>query len=104
MGKENMLIGILIEDSYTISFKEVCAQYHIPEELLVELIEQGLFDNQSTEPKKLQLDQKAIHKIESAFRLHKDLGINIPGVTLAIELLEEIEKMHQELAILRRHF
>ena len=95
---------MLIDETTTYSFVEVCHKYHIREELLIEMIEQGLFPDQPTEPEQIALDQKALRRIESAFRLHRDLGINLPGVALALELLEEIEKMHKELDILRKHF
>lgn len=104
MSKDNLLIGVLIEDTSTISFTEVCLKYNIPKELLIDMMEEGLFPNQPTEPEQIALDQKALRRIESAFRLHKDLGINLPGVALAIDLLEEIEKMHKELDILYKHF
>lgn len=104
MSQNNLVIGVLIEESETITYTEVCQKYNIPEKLLVEMMEQGLFSNQSTRLNELQLNQKELHKIESAFRLHRDLGINLPGVVLAIELLERIEQMDDELNILRKHF
>jgi chaperone modulatory protein CbpM len=104
MNKDSLLIGVLIEETTTISFVEVCRKYNIPKELLSEMVEQGLFPNQPNEPEKITLSQKELRRIESAFRLHRDLGINLPGVALALELLEEMEKMHQELDILRKHF
>ena len=104
MSKDTLLIGVLIEETTTISFSEVCRKYNIPKELLIEMIEQGLFPNQTTQIEQVALDQKALRRLESAFRLHRDLGINMPGVALALELLEEIEKMHSELDILRKHF
>lgn len=94
---------MLIEESETITYTEVCRKYNIPEKLLIEMMEQGLFSNQSTRLNELQLNQKELQKIESAFRLHRDLGINLPGVVLAIELLERIERMDSELNILRKH-
>lgn len=104
MGKDNVLIGILVEDCYQVSFNELCAHYKISEPLLIEMLEQGLLDKPSTDLKQLNLDLKDIQRIESAFRLHKDLGINMPGVTLVLELLDKLDQMHQELEILRRHF
>ncbi|MGC1181707.1 chaperone modulator CbpM [Legionella sp.] len=102
MNKDNILIGILIEESETKTYTEVCHKYNIPEKLLMEMMEQGLFANQSTEIEQLKLNQNELHHIESAFRLHQDLGINLPGVVLAIELLEEIKKLKDELNILRK--
>lgn len=103
MSKDNLLIGMLIEETTTYTFIEVCHRYNIPEALLNEMIEYGLFPNQPTDPQKIALDQKSLRRIESAFRIHQDLGINLPGVALALELLEKIDKMQNELEILRKH-
>ena len=104
MSKDIFLTGVLIKETTTFSFREVCHKYNISQELLTDMIEQGLFPNQPTEPDQIALDQKALHRIEVAFRLHKDLGVNLSGVALALELLEEMEKMRNELDILRKHF
>lgn len=104
MKQNNILIGVLIEDSETISYTEVCHKYNIPKELLTEMMEYGLFSNQSAQIEQLKLNPKELKRIESAFRLHRDLGINLPGVVLAIELLEKIEHLDGELTILHRHF
>lgn len=104
MDKETILTGVLIERTATLTLIEVCDKYHIPKELLIEMLDEGLFSNQSTQPEAIALDQNALRRIEIAFRLHKDLELNLPGVVLAIELLEELGKMNDELAILRKHF
>ncbi|MDR3442769.1 MAG: chaperone modulator CbpM [Legionella sp.] len=104
MKQNNILIGVLIEDSETISYTEVCHKYNIPKELLTEMMEYGLFSNQSSQIEQLKLNPQELKRIESAFRLHRDLGINLPGVVLAIELLEKIEHLDEELNILHRHF
>lgn len=104
MSTNNPLIGVLIEETTTVSFVEVCHQYNIPENLLIEMVEYGLFPDQPTDKAKIALDQKALRRLESAFRLHRDLEINLPGVALALELLEKIEAMQHELDILRKHF
>lgn len=104
MNTETILTAVLVEDTTTFSFVEVCQKYHIPKELLREMIEQGFFDIQSSAEEQLSLDQQALRRMEAAFRLHRDLGINLPGVALALDLLEELEKMRSELDILRKHF
>lgn len=104
MDNDTLLIGVLIEESYSISFKEVCQKYSIPKELLIEMVEQGLVNSQSHEIENSRLNPQDLRRIESAFRLHRDLGINLPGVALALDLLEEMEHLRNELEILRKHF
>lgn len=97
-----LITGIVIEESTTYTIEEVCQHYHIPKALLVELIEYGLFDNNTTQLELIKLDQKALRTMETAFRLHRDLDINLPGVALAVELLEKIDNMRDELRMLRK--
>lgn len=104
MNKEHYVVGVLVEESKTYSFVELCHQYPIPKDMLVELIEQGLLSKTPEHIEDLLLNQTEVRRIQAAFRLHQDLGINMAGVTLAMELLDEMEKMQQELDILRRHF
>lgn len=101
MSKDTILTGVLIEESTTISFIEVCHRYHIPEALLMEMIEEGFFNTPSIEQERIALNQNELRKMEKAFRLHRDLGVNLPGVALALELLEEMEHLRQELDVLK---
>ena len=103
MSEKNRITTVLIDESTTFSSIEICQRYHIPETLLIEMLEHGLFSNQSSRIEDLQINIKELNKIESAFRLHQDLDINLPGVVLALELLEKIEQLDNELSVLRKY-
>ncbi|MFA6303212.1 MAG: chaperone modulator CbpM [Legionella sp.] len=103
MSNDSIITGVIIEETVTYSVVEVCDRYHIPEQLVEEMIEHGLFDVPSNNVKTLVLHQKDLQKIESAMRLHQDLGINLPGVALALDLLEQLENLSKELDVLRRY-
>lgn len=102
MADKTITTGILMDENNAISFIEVCEKYDISEALLEELIEHGLFTESELQIKKILFDAKKQIRIQSASRLHQDLGINTPGVVLALELLDEIETIRRELAILKR--
>lgn len=101
MTQENYVVGVLIEESTLVPFVEVCQKYNIPEPLLIEMLEEGLF---SVQAQKQQLNLNDLQRLTSACRLHRDLGINLAGVALALDLLDEMNTMRQELDILRKHF
>lgn len=104
MNNDKVVTGVLIKETTTYTFMEVCKKYSIPIELLQEMIDQGLFASQSTDPEQIQWDLKSLQRLESAFRLHRDLDINLPGVALVLDLLEQIDQMQRELEVLRKHF
>ena len=90
---------LVVDEGKTYTFVEVSQQLNIPEDLLNEMQAYGLFEAIIQHNRAL-IDQLALQKIESALRLHNDLGINLQGVVLALELLDEIEELRQRLAIL----
>ncbi|MBA2649021.1 MAG: molecular chaperone [Legionella sp.] len=101
MDKDKLLTGVIIEEIKCI---DICNQYNVSKELLMDMLEEGLFNIQPDNVKKLSLDPMTVQRIETAIRLHKDLRINVPGVVLAVELLEKMDALYKELDILRKHF
>ncbi|MDP3559599.1 MAG: chaperone modulator CbpM [Legionellaceae bacterium] len=98
---QTTLIATIIDEHTTYTFVEVCQQLHIPEALLLEMEEHGLFTPIISNKQHL-LNQQALQRIEAACRLHRDLEINLAGVVLALELLDQLEELQQRLAILER--
>lgn len=97
------LTGIIIDEESTLTYVEVCERLQIPEELLHEMEVHGLFIAVSINQDKV-LSQRAFQRIEAACRLQQDLGVNLPGAVLAIELQEALEALRKQLKILERHF
>ena len=75
----------------------------LSEELLMDLMEHGLLGELSLSPKEIQFDNDMLARIRAAHRLQHDLELNLQGVILALELLDEMSKMRDELDVLRRH-
>lgn len=98
----SVITAIVMEETASYSLIEVCDKYHIPKELLLEMIEEGLFSHKPSDIQHLTLVQRDLQRIESALRLHRDLGVNLAGVALALDLLDELDKLRRELGVLRR--
>lgn len=104
MKKDEIIIGMLIENGEPLSYVEICKQFAINKDILREMMDFGIFSNSDTQLEDLKFTARETAKIEAAFRLRKDLGINLPGIALALELLEKIKNLDEELSILRKHF
>ena len=105
MDKNTIITGTLMDDNtIDISFTQVCHLYHIPEEVLIELLEYGLFNEVTQPTKQVAFNPSMLNRIQSARRLQDDLDVNLPGVVLILELRDELERMRNELNILRHHF
>lgn len=95
---DNHITGILIDEDTTFSLEDVCSHYNISETLLHEMQEHGLL--QLTHA---TLDSKTFYRIQTASRLHEDLGVNLPGIMLVLDLLDDLEHTRNELMMLQRH-
>tara|TARA_Y100000588_G_C14265486_1_gene929668 strand:- start:2219 stop:2551 length:333 start_codon:yes stop_codon:yes gene_type:complete len=102
MTEHQIIAGIVVDKSNRITFFEVCERYNIPEQDLIDLIEYGIIDADIDDCKSALFGFDALERIFSALRLKKDLGINTPGIALALELLDKIEHIEREIAILKR--
>lgn len=103
MVDKTIITAVLVDENTNISFVEICHQYHIPEELLQEMIEYGFFGQTTASIDTITFDNQMLKRILSARRLQQDLALNIPGIILALELIEELTQVRDELAILQRH-
>lgn len=103
MGDKTIVAGVLMDETITLSFVEVCQTCDISEEILLEMLEHGLFREQARPVRKTEFEANTLRRIQSACRLQADLGINVPGVVLVLELLDELEQARNELSILQRH-
>lgn len=103
MKKQTITTGLLMDEHTQISYTEICETYEIDEAFLQELAEHGLIEQTASNLKQQTFDHHTVTRIQSARRIQHDLGVNTPGVVLAIELLEELEQLRDELNILKRH-
>lgn len=103
MGEKTVIHAKWLSEQVSISSVEICQKCRISEELLLEMLEHGLLDSEAFDLKSVTFDYQTLEKIELVKRLMQDLGINLAGVALVLDLLEALDKAHDELRILRRH-
>lgn len=103
MRDKKIVTGLIMDETTTVTFVEICEQYDIPEDFLVEMIEFGLIEPGVEDIKQATFDCQSLVRIQSAKRLKRDLGMNMPGIALALDLLDKLDRLQDELDILHRH-
>ena len=103
MDRNTVITGELLDENTTISFPQVCHMYHISEDVLIELLEHGLIKEITPPVQQVNFNPYMLSRIQSARRLQEDLDVNLQGVILALELRDELDRVRQELVVLRRH-
>lgn len=87
-----------------VSFDELCAICHITPDFVIELVAYGTIEPHGNSVSTWRFDAHQLHIIRTATRLHHDLEVNHAGIALAIDLLQQVNDLQVELAILKRYF
>ncbi|MDJ0778963.1 MAG: chaperone modulator CbpM [Gammaproteobacteria bacterium] len=97
---DNALRGELLDDGIELSLAELCRACQLPAERIFELVEEGIVEPRGRTPARWRFHALHLRRVRRAQRLQRDLGVNTPGIALALELLEEVESLRARL----RHF
>lgn len=93
---------LTLDEQSLLSLAELCRCCDLAAEELVAMVEEGLLDPRGPNPRQWQFPASDLPRIQAAQRLQRDLGINLAGVALALELLEEMDRMRGRLRLLER--
>lgn len=94
---EKIVNGILIDEQTEFTLDELTQACGCDEQWVVKLVEQGVIDPAGQTITHWRFSGSCLRRVHTATRLQKDLGVNVSGVALAIELLEEVENLRAKL-------
>jgi chaperone modulatory protein CbpM len=90
------LRGEIFDERAVLSVTELSRMFAVEERHIVELVEEGVLNVIEIHSSEWRFSGAALRRARIALRLERDLGINLPGVALALELLEELEQLRRE--------
>lgn len=94
---ENTYTGTLLDEQNEITLEELTQACSGEIEWVVELVNEGILEPHGADMKKWSFTSVSLLKARTARRLQQDLGINIAGVALALDLMKEIEALQTRL-------
>jgi chaperone modulatory protein CbpM len=95
-----ILTGMLIDETTTFNLQEVCYTCNVSVDIIIEMVEHGLAEPQQRTTQDWHFAPEALKRLIIALRLQQDLGVNIPGAALALDLLNELQTLRKQLTIL----
>ena len=101
MTENRALRGQVVEEETLITLDELCRNCTLESEEVVSLVREGILDpaDESVDWQRAQLWQfhiSSVWRVRTVVRLQRDLGVNLPGAALALELLDRIEELQQQ--------
>jgi chaperone modulatory protein CbpM len=87
--------ALLLDESTEMTLAEICAACSVSEQLVVEIVAEGIVDPIGGERTQWRFSGIAVTRIQRVVRLQREFEVNLPGAALALDLLEEIERLRR---------
>lgn len=93
----NALSGPIFDETTEITIVELCEVCSIEAKLVDDLIDEGVLEPTSGHSEKRLFPYSSVRRTRTVIHLQRDLGLNLAGAALALELLDRIENLRAQL-------
>lgn len=100
---QQILNGILIDEKSELSLSDLCKGCSSSAEWIIELVEEGALEPIVYQETQWRFSGNNLQKARTAMRLQRDLGLNLAGIALALELMDKIENLETRLCQFERN-
>ena len=87
--------GDILEEDVEMSTAELCRACELSAEQVFELVEYGVVEPLDSRPEHWRFLGICVRRVHRAKRLQRDLGVNLAGAALALDLLDELEHLRE---------
>jgi len=95
--QQKVLTGILLDEQTELSMNDLCQACSSSAEWIIELVEEGILEPSGHQQTHWRFTDNSLQRALTTIRLQRDLGINLAGIALTLELLDEIETLQARL-------
>lgn len=81
----------------TVTLTEICRSCSVHADWVIELVDQGILDAEGPDPTAWRFQAWSIRRVSRARRLQHDLGVNLAGLALVLDLIEERDRLRTRL-------
>ena len=94
------LAGIILEELTELTLADVCRACTVSVDGIVELVEEGVITPLGREPHRWRFSGTHLRRATVALRLQRDLGVNLAGAALALQLMDEVDVLRARLRVM----
>ena len=95
-------VGVIIDVDSGLSLSQLCRVCAVPADYVIELVEEGVIQPTGEEMTQWNFPGLSIQRTRKARRLQADLGINLAGVAVILQLLDEVDYLRLRIKDLER--
>jgi chaperone modulatory protein CbpM len=89
--------AVILEEQTDLSIGEICQACAVQVDSIIALVDEGVLSPLGREPHRWRFTGTHLRRATVAIRLQRDLGVNLAGAALALQLLDELEALQARL-------
>ncbi len=89
----------LLDEAREITLADLIRTCRVETDWVMELVEEGVIEPLGPGGPQWRFSSTSVVRIQKAQRLQRDLGVNLPGIALALQLLDRIEALEARLRV-----
>jgi chaperone modulatory protein CbpM len=98
--RTRVIAGAVLDDSLWYSMEELCRVRGVSAELVVGMVDEGILEPIGTDAARWRFSARMLARLNLALRLRDDLGLNLAGSALAIDLIDEVRRLRARVGTL----
>ncbi len=94
-----VMTGMLLDEENTVTLAELCHACAVHAEWILELVDEGVLEPMSGPAGRYRFPAVSLQRALTVRHLQRDLGINLAGAALVMDLMDEIRVLRARLRI-----
>lgn len=92
---KHTLSGTVLDETVVFTTGELCRLCGLTAEDIIDMVAEGIAEPAGRRPIEWRFSGTAVVRIKRTIHLQRDLGVNLPGAALVLDLLEELEALRR---------
>ena len=102
--KASSIVSVdVVDETVEFTTAELCRSCGVHAEIIVEMVEHGILEPSHTTRSRWSFRGNSLRRATTALRLQRDLGVNLAGAALALDLIDEIHTLRRRLRVASRN-
>ncbi len=94
------VMAFILEEQTGLTLNDLCSACKAEVALIVELVDEGVLMPEGSAPEQWRFTGLQMHRARTALSLQRDLGVNLAGAALALQLMDELNSLREQLRTL----
>ncbi len=89
--------AVILDEAEEVTLADLTRTCRVHAEWVMELVEEGVIEPRGPGGPQWRFAATSVVRVRKAQRLQRDLGVNLPGIALALQLLDRIDALESRL-------